>query len=66
MTTFTAAELAKEAQREVQYRRFVYSRRIAEGKMTQHDAERKIAMMERIAEHYQTAAEIEESEGRLL
>lgn len=47
---FTAAELVKCAEREANYRRWVYPRRIADGKMTQAAADTQIAMMDEIAE----------------
>jgi len=54
---YTAEEKAKEARREVTYRQFVYSRRLAAGKMTEADAKRKIAIMEEIAADYEKLAE---------
>jgi hypothetical protein len=50
MTTFTAAELAKEAEREAKYRRWVYARLVSDGRMRAAEAERRISMMETIAE----------------
>jgi hypothetical protein len=61
MTTFTAAELAREAQRELHLRQFRYSKQIDEGKLTPHDAERKISMMEAIQDHFQKLADKRES-----
>ncbi|RWP05077.1 hypothetical protein [Mesorhizobium sp.] len=49
MTTFTAAELAKEAEREAKYRRWVYPRLVSDGRMSAAEAERRISMMETIA-----------------
>lgn len=46
---FTMRRLMQEAQREVGFRRYVYPRRIAEGRMRQDIANRQIAMMEAIA-----------------
>jgi hypothetical protein len=63
---FTNREKNKEALREVDYRRFVYSKRIGDGKMTQADADRKIAKMVEIAEDYRKLAEADEMEDRLL
>lgn len=65
MSAFTLDELAREAQREVQYRRWVYSKQIEEGRMAQSIAERKIAMMEAIAERLQAEAEQASPQGRL-
>jgi len=48
--TFTSSELVKCAEREANYRRWVYPRRVADDKMTQAQADREIAMMEEIAE----------------
>lgn len=48
MARFTAAELLEEARRETRMRRRVYAERVGAGKMTQRDAERKVALMEEI------------------
>jgi len=63
---FSNREKWKEAAREVSYRQFVYSKRIAEGKMEQADADRKIAKMQEIADDYAKLAEYDEMEDRLL
>ena len=49
---FTAREKMRCAQREAGYRRFVYPKRIAAGKMRQRDADEEIAMMDEIAVNY--------------
>ncbi|BEV44373.1 hypothetical protein [Afipia carboxidovorans] len=56
---FTDDEKAAEAERELRMRKQVYPRRVADGRMTQADADRKIAIMAEIAEDYK-------SKGRLL
>lgn len=50
--TFTAAEKRAAAERELKFRRRVYPRWIAAGKMTQKEADRQIALMEAIAADY--------------
>ena len=64
MSSFTLAELAREAEREVDMRRQVYRRQVAMGHMTQETAYRKIAIMETIAE--KLAAEAEAAGERQL
>lgn len=54
------------AMREVKQRRYVYPRRVAEGKMTQFFADLQIAAMEAIAEDYRVLAEHDDREERLL
>jgi hypothetical protein len=66
MSTFTADDLAKEAERELRYRHFVYSKLIGEGKLNPVTAQRRIAMMEEIASHYRAEAEAQEAKERLL
>lgn len=53
---FTAEEKLKAVERELGYRRHVYSRRVANNKMTQAQADRQIGVMEAIAEDYRTLA----------
>lgn len=57
--TFTAAELAACARREVAQRERVYPRLITSGKMDRRTAERQIAMMEQIARDYAAKAKSE-------
>ena len=59
---FTAAELAREAEREVTMRETVYANRVAAGKMKPQDAELKIAKMREIARRLR----LEEEQERLL
>ena len=66
MTTFTAGEKYTEARREVGYRKRVYARLVAEGKMKAENAARQIAIMEAIMQDYNGAAEAEAAKGRLL
>lgn len=63
---FTAREKQKAADREVGYRRNVYSRRVADGKMKQAQADEQIAVMEQIAADYREIADNEDAAGRLL
>jgi hypothetical protein len=49
---FTRAELRREALREIGQRRRVYPRLISQGKLRQADADRQIALMQAIADHY--------------
>jgi hypothetical protein len=48
--------LAACARREVRYRKRVYWHRVAEGRMTQEQAEEEIACMEAIFEHFDELA----------
>jgi hypothetical protein len=48
--------LAACARREVRYRKRVYRHRVAEGRMTQEQAEEEIACMEAIFEHFDCLA----------
>ena len=73
MGKFSAREKADCAKREVGQRKYVYLRRVADGKMTQHLADRQIAVMQEIADEYGAAADLEdvarqaeEAKGRLL
>jgi hypothetical protein len=56
MGNFTNTEKAKEADREVGYRKYVYPRRVMDKKMTQEQADRQIAIMQEIAEEYSVLA----------
>jgi hypothetical protein len=64
--TYTARDKAKEAIREVSYRQFVYSKKVDAGTMKLDDAERRIAVMQEIADDYLVLAEAEDIKGRLL
>ena len=66
MTAYPVRQLAKEAEREVRFRRWVYSRAVGEGRMKLDDAERRIDMMEEIARRLTREADDEEIAGRLL
>lgn len=50
--TFTDAEKRACAYRELKMRRRVYPRWVADGRMTQAEADREIALMQAIAEDY--------------
>lgn len=56
---FPARELMRCAQRETSYRRFVYEKRVATGKMTRAKADEEIAMMDAIARHFGALADEE-------
>lgn len=62
----TAADKAECAEREVKQRRYVYPRRVADGKMTQAFADRQIAVMESIASDLRALADAEDAKGRLF
>lgn len=64
--TFTTAELANEARREATFRRWVYSRQIAAGRLSAEQADRRIAMMDEIAARLQRDAVAEDPQGELL
>ncbi len=63
---YTAREKMRAAQREVNYRRYVYAKRIADGKMTQAKADAEIAIMDEIARDYGAQAIAEEQKERLV
>jgi hypothetical protein len=50
--TYTAEEKMKAVERELGYRRRVYSRRVSEGKMSQQLADEQIALFEAIRSDY--------------
>jgi len=56
-----ASNLEKQrcAERELRYRMRVYPGRVAAGKMTEHEAQRQIALMEDIVADYRRAVERE-------
>lgn len=56
---FTAREKMRAAQREAGFRRFVYPKRVAAGKMNQTKADEEIALMDEIAAHFGELAEKE-------
>lgn len=64
--TFPAREKMRAAQREAGYRRFVYPKRVANGKATQKWADKEIALMDEIAADYGQLAQEEEAKERLL
>ena len=57
MARFSNAEKQREAAREVVYRRKVYARMVAEGKMHEVEADRRIAIMSEMADDYFALAE---------
>lgn len=56
----------RAAQREVNYRKYVYPNRVAAGKLTQRSADEQIEIMQQIALDYGALAEAEEAKERLL
>lgn len=64
--TFTAADKAKCAEREVAQRRRVYPRLVESRRMKQAEADRQIAIMEAIAADYTAQADGEDAKGRLI
>lgn len=56
---YTTRELHKCAEREAGYRRHVYEKRVAAGKLSRQTADRERDMMEAIAEHFAALAEKE-------
>lgn len=60
MTTFTYRDKMRECQREAGYRRFVYPKLVASGKMRQAEADKRIAILEEMALDYGRAAEKQE------
>lgn len=63
---FSSRDKNKAAQREVTYRQWVYSRKVAEGSMKEATAEKQIAIMQEIADEYGALADEEDRKGRLL
>lgn len=66
MSRFTAREKMQAAAREVNHRRWVYKRLVADGKKTQEASDLSIALMEEIHADYRALFEAEEAKGRLL
>lgn len=56
---FTNREKMQCAQREAGFRRYVYEKRVAAGKMSRTKADNEIALMEEIASDYGAAADKE-------
>ena len=54
--TVPLAEQIEAVEREIRFRRYVYPRRIAQGKMTQQQADAEIARMEAVLETVKAAA----------
>jgi hypothetical protein len=55
----TAQEKLDEVLREIGYRQYVYPRQIAAGKMNQHTADRRIAVMQAVVDDYERELEKE-------
>lgn len=56
---FTATEKLKAVRREIGWRRRVYPDRVRTGHMSQHEADRQIAIFEEIANDYDQLAQKE-------
>lgn len=56
---YTATELQACAKRELRLRLRIYPNRVLTGRMTERDADREIAMMAAIVEHYAELAKAE-------
>jgi uncharacterized HAD superfamily protein len=54
---YTAADKYREAADEVAFRRSVYKNLVRDNRMTQAEAERKIGIMEEIAQEYRAQGE---------
>jgi len=63
---FTNRQKMQCAQREAGFRRFVYAKRVADGKMKQAKADEEIALMDEIAAEYGSAAATDDRMGELL
>ena len=59
---FTFEQKLAAVVREISFRRRVYARRVAEGKMTQKLADEQIAVMEAIAADYDKAIAVQSPE----
>jgi hypothetical protein len=57
--TYNSKDKLDEVLREIGYRQYVYPRQIAAGKMNQHTADRRIAVMRAIADDYERELEKE-------
>ena len=65
--TFTDADLAACAEREVRQRRKVYPKLVRSGSLSKAEAERQIAMMEAIGRHFAERVAVDpQPNGRLL
>ena len=56
MRTFTTEEKLKCAEREVGFRKRVYERRVADGRMSRQKADDEISAMQAIADDYRQKA----------
>lgn len=65
MTKFTNKEKADEAEREVKMRKQVYPNQVAIGRYSRETADKRIAIMEEIAQEYRKEEEME-GMGKLL
>lgn len=64
--TFTAREKATELNREVNLRRSVFAKLVANGSLSSKEAARRIALLEDCLRDYRALAEAEEAKERLL
>ena len=58
----TTLELAREAEREVTWRRVVYANQVRAGKMKQQEADYRIGLMAEIARRLRAEVKIEEED----
>lgn len=66
MGAITTADKLAEVRKELGYRRGVYARLVTEGRMTQGEAERRIAVMEAIQANYEALALSEQQQGEMF
>lgn len=62
MTTYTLAQLAQCARRELGFRKHVYPKQVQKGRMSTVKAEAEIAMMEQIADRLRDMVAAEKAE----
>lgn len=58
MARFTDQQKHEAAERELRFRKRVYARRVADGRMKQEQADREIAVMAEIADDYRAKSEL--------
>ncbi len=58
MRQFTDEEKFKAIEREIRWRKRVYPNRVEVGRMTQHEADYQIAIMEAVLEDYRAKVEL--------
>lgn len=63
MSPITPTTMLNECERELGMRKSVYARRVSGGQMSMADADRKIAIMQAMIEHFTPLAEAEAREA---